>query len=155
MRVSGRLAIGSESLPIEGFGLRDHSWGPRSWQAIESYEWLTLNFGEDFGAMVSCIRRDASDVRRAGVVVRGMQLDPITEVELEADYEANGLFHRAVRARLATASGESLAIEGRVTGFIPLRNRREGRTTHIGEGMTEWRCGERVGYGLSEFLRQA
>jgi hypothetical protein len=26
--------------------------------------------------------------------------------------------------------------------------------THIGEGMTEWRCGDQVGYGLSEFLRQ-
>jgi hypothetical protein len=26
--------------------------------------------------------------------------------------------------------------------------------THIGEGMTRWRVGDRVGYGLSEFLRQ-
>ena len=26
--------------------------------------------------------------------------------------------------------------------------------THIGEGMTRWRLGDRVGYGLSEFLRQ-
>ena len=25
---------------------------------------------------------------------------------------------------------------------------------HIGEGMTEWRLGDRIGYGLSEFLRQ-
>jgi hypothetical protein len=41
-----------------------------------------------------------------------------------------------------------------VTGFIPLRNRREGRTTHIGEGMTRWRIGDKVGYGLSEFLKQ-
>ena len=27
-------------------------------------------------------------------------------------------------------------------------------TTHIGEGMTDWRLGDRVGYGLSEFLKQ-
>ena len=38
-----------------GFGLRDHSWGPRYWQAIHRYEWLTLNFGPDLGAMVSSI----------------------------------------------------------------------------------------------------
>jgi hypothetical protein len=38
--------------------------------------------------------------------------------------------------------------------FIPLRNRREGMTTHVGEGMTEFRCGDHVGYGLSEYLDQ-
>ena len=38
-------------------------------------------------------------------------------------------------------------------GFIPLRNRRNDMVTHIGEGMTEWRCGDAIGYGLSEFLR--
>jgi hypothetical protein len=53
-----------------------------------------------------------------------------------------------------TRKGERLDITGDVRGFIPLRNRREGKVTHIGEGMTEWRCGDRVGYGLSEFLRQ-
>jgi hypothetical protein len=39
-------------------------------------------------------------------------------------------------------------------GFIPLRNRRNGMVTHVGEGMTEYRCGEAVGYGLSEYLDQ-
>ena len=57
-------------------------------------------------------------------------------------------------ARIETSDGERHEIHGVVKGFIPLRNRREGLTTHIGEGMTEWSFGERTGYGLSEFLRQ-
>ena len=56
--------------------------------------------------------------------------------------------------QLETHGGETLEIVGEVKSFIPLRNRREGMTTHIGEGMTAWRCGDRVGYGLSEFLNQ-
>ena len=56
--------------------------------------------------------------------------------------------------RLETREGENLVIQGEVMGFIPLRNRRQGMVTHIGEGMTRWRCGDRVGYGLSEYLRQ-
>ena len=154
MAVAGELRIDDETLPIEGFGLRDHSWGPRTWQAIHSYEWLTLNFGDDLGAMVSIIRRTPESARVGGVVVRGMELDPVREATVVAEYEENGLYHRRVEARIATESGEKLEIEGSVKGFIPLRNRRDGRVTHIGEGMTEWRCGERVGYGLSEFLRQ-
>ena len=64
MHVTGTLSIEGERFAIDGFGLRDHSWGPRYWQAIHSYEWLTLNFGPDFGAMVSVIQRDAAGEER-------------------------------------------------------------------------------------------
>ncbi|MCP4003326.1 MAG: hypothetical protein GY725_03945 [bacterium] len=154
MAVTGTLEIEDQTWTINGYGLRDHSWGPRYWQAIESYEWLTLNFGPDLGGMVSIVRRGPDKSHLGGVIVRGDEIDPITEAEIEAEYEDNGLFHRTVTARIKTASGEELQIHGDVKGFIPLRNRRDGMTTHIGEGMTEWRMGDRVGYGLSEFLRQ-
>ena len=156
MRVSGTLQIDGEPLPIEGYGLRDHSWGPRSWQAIHRYEWLTLNFGPDLGAMVSIIERDSEGRQRSagGVLVRGMELERLVEAEIEAEYEEGGLYHKRVTARVRTAEGEPLALHGEVRSFIPLRNRREGHVTHIGEGMTEWKLGERTGWGLSEFLRQ-
>ena len=155
MAVTGTLRVGEDVTPIDGFGLRDHSWGPRYWQAIHSYEWLTMNFGADFGAMISVIRRDADSERVSGVVVRGDQLDGVKHARVRAEFESNGLYHRRVAVDLETHGGEKLSIEGDVEGFIPLRNRRDGMVTHIGEGMTEWRCGDRVGYGLSEFLRQA
>ena len=154
MAVACELVIDGEETRIEGFGLRDHSWGPRYWQAIHSYEWLTLNFGRDFGAMVSIIRRDASSERIGGVVVRGDALDPVRSARVSAEYEPGSLHHTGVRASVETAGGERLEITGKVVGYVPLRNRRGGSLTHIGEGMTEWRCGGRVGYGLSEFLRQ-
>jgi hypothetical protein len=154
MRVSGRLSFDDETHEMDGFGLRDHSWGPRYWQAIQQYEWLTMNFGPDFGAMVSIVKRDEKHQRLGGVIVRGDEIQNIVEAEIDADYEENGLYHKAVRARVKTASGEALEIQGEVKSFLPLRNRRQGLVTHIGEGMTEWRCGDRVGYGLSEFLRQ-
>jgi hypothetical protein len=154
MAVTGTLEIDGETIGIDGFGLRDHSWGPRHWQAIESYDWLTLNFGRDFGAMVSIVRRDADNEKRGGVIVRDGELKLITKVEIEPEYEDNGLFHRALKVAIETHDGEALEISGEVKGFIPLRNRRGDMMTHIGEGMTEWRCGDQVGYGLSELLRQ-
>jgi len=154
MRVTGQLEIDDEAIEIRGYGLRDHSWGPRHWQAIESYEWLTMNFGPDFGAMVSVIRRDADHERKGGVIVRGGQLTLIDSVEIETEYESNGLYHRNLDVKLQTVDGEKLDISGEVRGFIPLRNRRQGLVTHIGEGMTRWQCGDQVGYGLAEYLRQ-
>jgi len=158
MHVRGTVEIGEETLEIDGHGLRDHSWGPRYWQAIHGYEWLTMNFGDDLGAMVSIIRRDENSARVGGVIVRGDEADFIDEAQVDAEYEDNGLFHRSVRARVRTRGGKDYEISGEVRSFIPLRNRRDGMTTHVGEGMTEWRLDdagtERVGYGLSEFLRQ-
>ena len=153
MAVSGTLEVDGEVISLAGHGLRDHSWGPRYWQAIASYEWLTMNFGADLGLMVSVIRRDADNVRRGGVLIRGDRLEPLAWADVSAEYEDGTPFHRTVRADVKTASGEELHIDGRVKGFIPLRNRRGGMTTQIGEGMTEWTLDGRVGYGLSEFLR--
>jgi hypothetical protein len=154
MAVQGTLELDDETIEIDGYGLRDHSWGPRHWQAIESYEWLTMNFGPDMGAMVSIVRRDAENQKSGGVVIENGELRLITDVEIEPVFDENGLYHQSLDVRVKTHDGEQLEIHGDVKGFIPLRNRREGLVTHIGEGMTEWKLGDRVGYGLSEFLRQ-
>ncbi len=156
MKVTGSLTIDGETQRIEGFGLRDHSWGPRFWQALHSYEWLTMNFGEGLGAMVSIVQRDPAgkEVSRGGVIVRGNEMEKIVDAHITAEYEDNGLYHKSLTAKIKTESGAEHTITGKVTGFIPLRNRRENLETFIGEGMTEWRLGDQVGYGLSEFLRQ-
>jgi len=154
MRVRGTVQVDGETLQIDGLGLRDHSWGPRYWQAIYSYRWLTINFAPDFGMMVSTIWRDPEHRTQGGVVVRGDKLDTITGVDIETEFDEGGLFHKSLVAHLKLATGEQLDVTGKVMGFIPLRNRREGMTTHVGEGMTEFRCGDAVGYGLSEYLDQ-
>ena len=73
-----------------------------------------------------------------------------TEVTTELVGEQQ--LHDRIRVRATTKSGEVHEMTGRVLSMIPLRNRREGRVTRIAEGMTEWRWGDRVGYGLSEYL---
>lgn len=154
MHVTGTIDLGDEVVEIDGYGLRDHSWGPRYWQAIERYEWLTMNFGPDLGIMVSRVQVAGAEPRESGVIVRGDDVEYISKVDIEAKYEDNDLYHRSLVAKIETRNGEQHEIHGAVKGFIPLRNRREGLTTHIGEGMTEWTFGDQTGYGLSEFLRQ-
>jgi hypothetical protein len=154
MSIQGQLTIEGEIFEINGLGLRDHSWGPRHWQAIYGYEWLTINFSPDFGAMVSVIRRDPESEKKGGVIIRGDEFILVKDVTIETEFEANGLYHKALNVMIETHEGEKLQIRGDVENFIPLRNRRAGLQTHIGEGMTRWQCGDQVGYGLSEYLRQ-
>src|SRR5713101_5989036 len=47
MRINGTLTIDNETQEINGLGLRDHSWGPRYWQALKYYRWLTCSWGPE------------------------------------------------------------------------------------------------------------
>ncbi|MEX0785690.1 MAG: hypothetical protein WD939_03545 [Dehalococcoidia bacterium] len=154
MVVRGTVDIDGEVTEIDGTGLRDHSWGPRYWQAIHSYRWLTCTFGPDFGLMVSEVSPRPGERNQNGVVVRGESLQRITRVDIDTDFAPGTPFHRAMTARLGLDNGDELVVEGKVKGFIPLRNRRGGATTHIGEGMTEYRCDGQVALGISEYLDQ-
>ena len=151
MRVTGTLSVdGGAETTLTGHGLRDHSWGPRYWQSTPSYRWITGNFGDDLGMVISVIGG-----KPGGVMHKGDELHRITGVELDTEYESGTKFHRALRAEVTLENGDKHTIEGAVKGFIPLRNRRAGTSTHIGEGMTEYVIdGDRKGYGLSEYLDQ-
>jgi hypothetical protein len=154
MRNSGTLEVDGETIAIDGTGLRDHSWGPRYWQAVHSYRWLTCTFGDDLGIMVSEITRRPGERAQNGVVVRGEGLERITQVDIDTEFSDGTPYHKRMTARLGLESGERLTLEGEVRSFIPLRNRRAGMITHIGEGMTAYRLGDRTAYGISEYLDQ-
>ncbi len=153
-RASGTLEIDGERSAFDGLGLRDHSWGPRSWQAPRYYRWLTASFGDDWGFAATWIAgRDGSEIR-GGFVHRDGKLTLLRDVSIETEWVGDERVHDRIVASLHCADGEVLNVEGRVLSLIPLRNRRGGRTTRISEGLTEWTCNRRTGYGLSEYLDQ-
>lgn len=154
---TGTVAVGDESWALDGYGLRDHSWGPRFWQAPWYYRWLTMNFGDDFGIVLSWVASRDGSVRKTGAVFTEGRYDVVVDLSITSDLD-DDRYHRAVHARCRTPKAE-YEVEGKVLNLIPLRNRRtdpEGNalTTRISEGLTEWSCGGRTGYGLSEYLDQ-
>lgn len=151
MRVEGSLSIeGEGEFEIAGHGLRDHSWGPRFWQSVRSYRWITCSYGDDLGMVLT-----VSGGGRGGMFHKGDEFLKVTEISLDTQYESGSTFHKSLIADVTLENGDKHHIEGKVKNFIPLRNRRSEQTTYIGEGMTEYTLdGERVGYGLSEYLNQ-
>jgi hypothetical protein len=158
MAASGSFEVGGERWEISGFGLRDKSWGPRHWSAINWYRWCPMNFGRDFGMMLSVIAGASGPPRQGGMVLANGGYDVISECRIDTDWDDRG-YQTGLRADVVTRGGQSYRVEGRVLSLIPLRNRRKGADgrehwTRITEGMTEYRCGELIGYGLSEYLDQ-
>ncbi len=158
MEARGVFSVGEERFEVSGFGLRDKSWGPRHWQAISWYRWCPMNFGRDFGVVLSIVADAEGKGRPGGMVLREGTYENITELTIDSDWDSHWN-QTALRAKLKTESGAAYEIEGKVISLIPLRNRRktpmgEELMTRITEGFTEYRCNGLIGYGLSEYLDQ-
>jgi hypothetical protein len=157
----GTITVGEQTWQIDGFGLRDHSWGPRFWSAIWYYRWLTANFGPDFGFMGSHVARKDGGGGRGGFVWQDGMLHVVDDITVDTEWVGDERYHREMKVRLASSkSDRTWEIEGTAFNLIPLRNRRttpdgDELLTRISEGMTEWRTSDgKVGYGLSEYLDQ-
>ncbi len=157
-RVAGSMQIGDEEFAIDGLGLRDKSWGPRFWQAINWYRWLPMVFSDQFALMLSVIGE-----RKGGMVLEGDEYHKIVDCRIESDIDDR--FHQTgMRCWAKSETGKEYTITGNVLSLIPLRNRRttpEGEElfTRIAEGMTEYTHhaedgSTQVGMGMSEYLDQ-
>ncbi|MGA1439306.1 MAG: DUF7064 domain-containing protein [Ilumatobacteraceae bacterium] len=159
--LTGEVADGSiaEVIEIDGFGLRDKSWGPRYWQAIGWYRWLPIMLGPDLAMMLSVIDAGpGQEPRQSGMVLSEGEYHKLVAVEIDSDFDDRG-HQTAMRCRATTAAGAVYEIEGEVISLIPLRNRRTSPdgselTTRITEAMTRYRCNGLTGVGMSEYLDQ-
>ena len=158
MRSVGTVSVGEENFDIaDGLGLRDHSWGPRYWQNIWWYRWLTVNLGADLGFAVTIAGDEAGNRNTHGFLYDKQRYGAdrwvrVREADLSSDYDTE--FYPLTNRITVTTDDHTYEVDGDVWSNIPLRNQREGMLTRITEGMTRWRYGDLEGAGLSEYLDQ-
>ncbi len=153
--VTGTLQFDGKTIPITGLGLRDHSWGPRYWQGPKWYRWYTMDYAPDFGGMITVICYPDGSVRRYGKMFKDGKEHTVTDFTAEEVWtdESPEKMIKSFRLKVESTMGP-FTVDGKVMSMLPLRNRREGMVTRITEGMTEYRIGDHVGYGLAEYLDQ-
>lgn len=150
--VTGTIRVGDEVIDIDGLGLRDKSWGPRHWQAIDWYRWLPLTFSPDFAMMISIVAG-----RPGGMVLVDDEYHLIRNCTIETEWD-DDQYQTGMRCTVETDE-RTYVVTGTVLSLIPLRNRRQtpdGETvaTRITEAMTRYECDGLRGIGMSEYLDQ-
>jgi len=157
LSATGTIRVAETEWEIDGFGLRDHSWGPRYWQNIHWYRWLPMNFGPDLGFMFMIMGKKDGNHQMMGIVLENGRYIPFKDVKLQTQWDSN-YYQKSLKVNASTEEKE-YEIDGRMLSLIPLRNRRKNKTdemqeTRITEAMMEYRYQEMVGYGMSEYLDQ-
>jgi hypothetical protein len=108
------------------------------YRAIRAFvlDWLAFN------PLVDAEQRNDLLVEAEREASRAFQLDP--ELGCQRSFEA----------RAADERGRATTLRGRAIEVAPLRQRRDGRTTHVNEGLTEYEWEGHAGTGISEYLVQ-
>lgn len=164
-RVTGSIVLGDERWQISGYGVRDKSWGPRDWGASDRQSmpkssdasgpapfvnWFSMNFGEHAALGGSCFRHADGVMRGEGWLQRDGVSLALSDVTIETGYRAGSIIHTDVALKALTSEGESIEITGKVVNVCPTKVPMPGGATFINEGLTQFRWGERVGYGIAE-----
>jgi len=155
-RAKGVIKVGDQSWEIDGHGWRDHSWGPRYWQAIYFYRLFLANFPNGDGFMLLKITDQAGNVRRQGVLLVDGQYEEVMDFEVQTDWtdKQDPAF---VRLGVMTAK-RKVRIDGEILNLAPLRNRRKTEegvlVSRVAEGFTRFTWGDQVGYGMTEYIER-
>jgi hypothetical protein len=151
MTVQGTVTIGGETEAFIGTGHRDHSWGPRDWGASHRWRWLTGQIeGLAFNAMYLTI---AGTHVTNGYVCHGGRCSRVDELGLDSSFDGAGLAGRALCLELKAGS-ERFLITGETFFSVPLPIAGPGYSIMYTISRTQWRCGDRIGYGVAEFLER-
>lgn len=150
---SGKVAVGENATEtIDGYGWRDHNWGPRNWQAFPKHVFYTANFGDERGFVLFQTEDGMGYFMHQGPD----KLFQVTDLDIVTDYAEDGREPTSMRAKVTLDNGETHIIEGQQVGFIPLRNRRDEMTTHLGYSLWNYQLdGHEDGCGVAEHLSQS
>ncbi|BBY66117.1 DUF7064 domain-containing protein [Mycolicibacterium helvum] len=152
--VSGRIQLGPDRFTVAGHGLRDHSWGPRSWQAPWFYRWLH-GCSAEFGFMAAYFGDPDGSSRCGGFVFDGSVLHACDEVKITTARDHDG-FQQQIDLSIA-AGQHHWRLRGEALSSVPLRHRNADGTvgTRIVESAIRWELADgEVLHGMAEYLDQ-
>lgn len=109
--VRGSVRIDGRELTVDGYGFRDHSWGPRDWEAILSHRVCIGTTGPDLAWSALVMHVAGRPLMTQGYVSRGGTEIPATSVDLICHLEPDGLTHRGGRCVMELADGTSFTID--------------------------------------------
>jgi hypothetical protein len=154
MRASGTVRVGECSFDLNGYGLRDHSWGPRSWQAPWFYRWMHGS-AAGLGFMGAYFGSPHGADLRGGFVWDGEGLHACDDVIVSTTRDAA---QQQRRIELELRSGDrSWSFHGDVDASVPLRHRSQdgASTTRIVESAITWTDVDgKPLHGMAEYLDQ-
>lgn len=142
--VRGHVVRQGRRVDIQGFGYRDHSWGPRDWDhGMPNHRWFTGTLdGQISFCAITAQSPATGGITRVGFIHRDGRIVHALDVDVVAHLEPDGLTHRG---------GEiTLTLPGREIFHVDFRSRAGVLFQRGSVVMVEMLC-EARGHGLQGY----
>jgi hypothetical protein len=154
-RTTGSVDVGDEHWPIDGYGGKDQSWGPRNWHAKQLFRWLIAAADDDFGFMLTRAVGPTKATNGGFVWDEGRfhLVDQFQAIDTFGNRPGQ-LLETRVTARCGTRTWSA---RGRARSWIPLCHRHamssgEPQTLRIVKSPMTWTFEDgRAGVGMAEY----
>jgi hypothetical protein len=160
MKTSGTVTLRGKEFELDGYTVRDRSWGQVRSEAPPSMPpmaWMTAVFGDDlaFGTTAfdsedtdpdwkGFLEIPGGDPVRGGWVYRDGELTPVVSATKRTVRSSGSLFPKSVEMTITDADGRDLEVVGTVLAAAPW-----GTWDNIKSiiCLTRWECEGRTGHG--------
>jgi hypothetical protein len=93
--VTGWVRRKDRDIGINGFGWRDHSWGPRDWNGfVLNHRWIAGTFGPELSYFALTIQGANGDFFPIGFIMQNETVRVTRDFDLVMYMEVDGLTHR-------------------------------------------------------------
>jgi hypothetical protein len=161
MRTEGRLSLRGRSYAVDGYTVRDRSWGetrPEAPRAAPPVLWMTAVFGDDFAVHFTGFEDPASSPVWREVYEPDPAMQAVNRGWVWLDGELTGVESVTFSTRWDLGTGHPLGIVGRVVDSAGREFELTGTITaachwntwpnvEMSICLTRWECRGRTGYG--------
>jgi hypothetical protein len=164
MRTSGTLTLRGEEFRVDGYSVRDRSWGEARTEdpaGMSGIHWLIAIFGDDYAVHVTGLEdpetaqwrdRFAEDAALSQTMNRGWvwkdgRLLTVTSAKIQTEWDVVGRRQIAHRVVVVDETGAEHRLHGQIRAAA---NWHTWSNVHMNVGLARWECGGRVGHGDSQ-----
>jgi hypothetical protein len=164
MRTSGTLTLRGEEFRVDGFSVRDRSWGEARTEnpaGMSGIHWLVAIFGDDYAIHVTGLEepetaqwrdRFAEGVGLSRAMNRGWvwqngRLHTVISAHIETEWDFAGRHQVAHRVVALDETGTEHRMHGQIRAAA---NWHTWSNVHMSIGLARWECNGRVGHGDSQ-----
>lgn len=111
-RISGEIRFDGKTIPFDGMGHRDHSWGTRHWGIAQHWKWCETQAGPDLAVHFMELHALGNRILR-GYVWRDGEMAEVTDVDVSYEWDED-FWHTAARAVVEDDLGRTTSLSGDV-----------------------------------------
>lgn len=110
-RMSGTVRMGDREFEVDGSFHRDHSWGPREWEALAGHRWVVGTSADGEFAFSSAVMLGTSDLVSGGYVFRNGERFQASEVDIVVGMEPDNVTARNATVAWELENGETVVVD--------------------------------------------